>query len=734
MSDGNTPKPTFNVVFPLRERDLKSQWSALGYVASELKAASPSSNSPRSAHEELSCWAANIIVTASFSAQQANGTDQILEKEEQAPNDWIRRMLFPTEADGVVQMKLRTIPFRRGLFDHNMNYEQLQVVNSVCENEYGVLPFLISGPPGTGKTKTLVELALNLLNSTEIGHILICAPSDSAADTLVQRLKQHLTPNQLLRFNGPTRGDNEVPQGLLSYCYMKSEMFDLPPFAEFMAYNVVVTSTRDSSILADARLTNTDLFIVETRIRSAFHPESKHATPTLHWGALLIDEAAQATEVDALPALSVVMPPSTYPKSMPQPRLVMAGDQNQLGPKTASRNPEYSTSLFERLFNRPIYKNHPLSRSHARPSASPPVMTAKMLPMLRPPFTNLNRNYRSHPAILSVPSSLFYNDTLIPEATMSPSPLQTSPLWLGRKWPVLYIAHTGPDEIERDGGGWYNVSEAQRACNLAARLVTESGVKQTDICIMSPFSAQVRILRRMMRSHVYGDGAGMRDVNIGPVEAFQGLESRVVIICTTRTRDRFLDQDTKRGLGIVHQKRKINVALTRAKEALFVIGSPEVLGRDEHWRAFLAFCWRNGLVSKGGVVWDGSKDAHAESKIGVLERALLVKAEREEQGRENERVLGAGHAPRGLGVREDESWAEMLRAALEEFTDEEDAQDNDHDENEEGGYDDDDDDDKSMDDIAGSNSDSNGDDGVIQFVGKISGKKLTLRDGSSFAL
>ncbi|KAF2706483.1 P-loop containing nucleoside triphosphate hydrolase protein [Pleomassaria siparia CBS 279.74] len=708
----------FNVVFPLKLNILKSQRQGLDFVASELK--SIHQGSQRAAHQELSRKVVDIITKATWSTTHANGTHAEFTSQGQPSNDWIRRMLFPDAVDGVMQTKLRTIPTRRGLFDHNMNYEQLQSVHSVCENEYGILPFLISGPPGTGKTKTLVELALNLLNSTNVGHVLICAPSDSAADTLALRLKRHLTPKQLLRLNGPNRADNEVPQDLLPYCYIEHDMFYIPPFPQLMAYNVVVTSTRDAAILTEVRLTNIDLWLAETGIRSAFHPETSHTAPTLHWGALLMDEAAQATEVESLPAISVVMPPSTYSASMPQPRFVMAGDQNQLGPRTASLDTKYATSLFERLFSRDLYDKHPLSRSSVRPSAAPPVMTAKMLPMLHPPFTNLIRNYRSHPAILSVPSQLFYHDTLIPEATILSTPLQTSPLWHGRKWPILFIAHAGPDDIERDGGGWYNHSEARVACHIAARLVTESSVAQKDVVIMSPFAAQVKVLRRFMRSGDYNNGAGMWDINIGPLEAFQGLESRVVIICTTRTRPRFLDMDAKRGLGIVGQKRKMNVALTRAKEALFVIGNPEVLGQDEHWRTFLGFCWRNRLVDKRGVLWNGEKES-SEGKVGVLERALLVKEERQSQGKDQKtgRALGAGNVPKGLGD-EEELWMEELKAVLEEYGDIDDDDDYEDDHAEE-----EDENEYTQDDPANASAsmeladrESNSGDEVMQYVGR----------------
>jgi hypothetical protein len=221
---------------------------------------------------------------------------------------------------------------------------------------------------------------------------------------------------------------------------------------------------------------------------------------------------------------------------------------------------------------------------------------------------------------------------------------------------------------------------------------------------MSPFAAQVKLLRRLIRGSNYGKGRGLWDVNIGPLEAFQGLESRVVIICTTRTRQRFVKVDTERGLGIVHQKRKMNVALTRAKEGLFVIGSPEVLDKDEHWRSFLAYCWRNGLVDKNGALWDGS--GLGDGKLGVLERALLVKEERETLNHGNGRALGSGNPATGLGS-EDDAWAEDLRAAMEEYdideeNEDEEGEDTEYDEN-------------------GVDEEENSDDGVMQYVGRVSG-------------
>lgn len=531
--------------------------------------------------------------------------------------NWMRSTLFPEPTDGYYQKTLNKISVNLDLYDNLLNYEQLKAVNSVLNESYGPVPYIISGPPGTGKTKTIVELALQMIDKSESAHLLLCAPSDPAADTLVQRLSKDLRPSKLLRINSPARSFPEVPSNILPYCCVDDELFSLPSFKQIMACRIVVTTCRDAELLVQARLSNQDLFTLEQAVYSSIHPNQPLATATLHWTGLLIDEAAQTTEPEALIPISVVAPPAGHVKEEHWPVFVMAGDQHQLGPRTASKKSEIQMSLFERLLNRPFYRDHPLARSKHRGVMRP--LRQEMLPILRPAFANLIRNYRSHPAILVIPSSLFYNDTLEPIATNTDALLP----WRGWKhasMPVLFINNQSPDEIEQDGGGWYNINEAKTACQLAKSFLQSNLVQPPEICIMSPFQAQVRILRKFARK------SGMSGVNIGPLEAFQGLESRLVILCTTRTRDRFLDQDLAKGLGVIHEPKRFNVALTRAKEGLFVVGNPDVLKRDPNWSAFLAFCARNGLVE--GVDVDGMSAMDGEHNlISRLERQLLRRAE-----------------------------------------------------------------------------------------------------------
>ena len=529
----------------------------------------------------------------------------------------MRSMLFPEESDGYYQKTLNKKITKLKLLDELLNYEQLRAVNTVLNETYGPLPYIISGPPGTGKTKTIVEMALQLVTERERTQLLVCAPSEPAADTLVQRLSKHLKPSQLLRLNSPSRSFPETPNNVLPFCCIDNGMFSLPSFEQLMRLKIVVSTCCDAEILLRARISNRDLCNLEQRLFAAIHPEASQSQAQLHWTGLLMDEAAQATEVEALIPLSVVAPPSDC--NLPDERLpifVMAGDQHQLGPRTASKAPAVQTSLFERLLERPFYRDHPLARSKQTGGVMRPL-TQEMLPILRPAFTSLIRNYRSHPAILATPSRLFYNDTLEPEATGTDA-LQSWTGWEGRQWPVLFSHNAAPDEIEQDGGGWYNLAEAKMACDYAFSFLQASLLLPLEICIMSPFRAQVRILRKIAREPPYS----MSGVNIGPLEAFQGLESRLVILCTTRTRDRFIDQDVAKGLGVIHEPKRFNVALTRAKEGLIVIGNPEVLVKDENWRAFLSFCGRNELCD-GLESLSLESDAEDKMLVSRLERQLL---------------------------------------------------------------------------------------------------------------
>ena len=392
-----------------------------------------------------------------------------------------------------------------------------------------------------------------------------------------------------------------------------------------MSFKVVVTSCRDADMLVQAKVTNRDLASLQHRLATMINPVNLRGKTTnsrtpLHWEALLLDEAAQATEMEVLIPLSVIVPPA-QPVTLPTPMFVMAGDQYQLGPRVSSKGTTLNISLFERLTSLPVYADHPLFRHSAHQGRVLPF------PMLRPPFTNLIRNYRSHSAILAVPSTLFYNDTLIPEA-LDTEAMIPWPGWPRPGWPIMFVSNGGLDAVEDltanagSGSGWYNLREAEKATAYARNLVYSpslAGIAQTDICIMAPSGAQVRLLRKMCRA------AGLHGVNVGPMEAFQGLEMPFVIICTTRARLCFVEDDVARGFGMVAQAQKFNVAITRARQGLIVLGNPWVLEVDQVWRAFMTYCWRNGL-------WRGDREGSEEWKAEGAGMGRWKPGKKQQQG------------------------------------------------------------------------------------------------------
>lgn len=136
---------------------------------------------------------------------------------------------------------------------------------------FGDFCYLIHGPPGTGKTLTICEVATQLGKDTGLyGSILLCAPSNPAADTLALRLKGHFQPRELLRLNHFSRTFAEVPRELLPYCHVENDIFNLPPIDKLMAYRIVVTTCQAADLLVRARVTNRDLYLLHNEMAKIF--------------------------------------------------------------------------------------------------------------------------------------------------------------------------------------------------------------------------------------------------------------------------------------------------------------------------------------------------------------------------------------------------------------------------------------------------------------------------------
>lgn len=442
-------------------------------------------------------------------------------------------------------------------------------MDAILSESYGDLPFLIYGPPGTGKTKTVIEAILQLVKRDDV-HVLAVAPSPSAADTIALRLTSHLKPGEMFRLNDITRTFPEVDEKLLIYCHMAESYFSLPPWEMLMAAKVVVTDCMSSFELIKARCTNRDIACIHDLYSKAFGGVAR----SWHWTHLFVDEAAQAREPETLIPMMIVVPGASEVRK--PPRLVLAGDAHQLGPQTVSpiaRENGLDVSLLQRLLQRPIYADHPLSRRNMHKRYTKEGW-------YRPAFVNLVRNYRSHPGILMMPSGMFYNSTLIPEAK-STSSLTT---WSGLpnpRIPVLFHPSSGEEVWIQDTEGWYNPSEIAITTNLLTNLVDNKNTEGTQvlpdqIAVIAPFREHVVRMRNVLRRTTVG-GLKLGRVNVGTVENYQGGEIRVAVLNCVRSRERFLHWDKKKGRGVIGEIRRFNVAITRAMELLIIIGNPNVL-------------------------------------------------------------------------------------------------------------------------------------------------------------
>lgn len=491
--------------------------------------------------------------------------------------------------------------------DQGLNEEQRLAVTLISLYQSPV-PRLIGGPPGTGKTRTVVESVLQIFRVQPEACILLCAPSNPATDTLVLRLQQHLQQHQMLRLNDPNRTFAEVPDSIKPYCYVENDKFSIPPWKALMQFRVVVTSCLDAGILVGAHCTNTRLMAMEHEIAASIHPhrKPKHVVQP-HWTHLLIDEAAQGSEPELLIPISVVLP-QVYNEEVKgktfMPQLALCGDINQLGPIVASdeaRSAELEVSLLERLFERPLYSTYvPEGPSPLRPW----------------PYTKLVKNYRSHPAILMPPSAIFYNDTLQPYA-------QNGKIsWSGLPNPRLPLKFIGTDALEKstdEKASWFNPGQINIIVATIKSLLedpraSDPPLRPEDISVMAPWRKQVWMTRKRLRNE------GLSAVDVGTVEDYQGRESRVVIISCVRSSPRFLEEDHKKGLGIMFERKRMNVAITRAKELMVVIGNGALLQRDPYWKSFLQFVLRNRLYQgpELSLEMDGNYVSRLESQLGHL--------------------------------------------------------------------------------------------------------------------
>jgi len=211
-------------------------------------------------------------------------------------------------------------------------------------------------------------------------------------------------------------------------------------------------------------------------------------------------------------------------------------------------------------------------------------------------ITKLINNYRSHEKILEVPNQLFYDGEL--KAVGDEMKTNFLCQWAGlpqKRFPIIFHGVLGKDEREEKSPSFFNRSEATIVMNYVRNLLEERslGIKPSEIGIISPYKQQVKKLRQCLAAEK-GKGDLRKEIRVGSVEEFQGTESPIIIISTVRSSEEYLKMDAEFKLGFLKNPKRFNVAITRAKALLIIVGNPFVLCKDEQWKTLVDFCIENG--------------------------------------------------------------------------------------------------------------------------------------------
>nr|CBN80761.1 Putative helicase mov-10-A [Dicentrarchus labrax] len=485
----------------------------------------------------------------------------------------LEEVLFPSgaAAANLVMPKFRM--FNRQLEN---NPQQQAAVQRIIAGSSKPAPHLVFGPPGTGKTITLVEAMNQVSRADPSAHILACAPSNSACDLLCERLMVHMERHQVYRLYASSRDPNTVPKDLLKHCNwdQSQEAFVFPDKGNLMKYTIVVTT-----MITAGRLVSIGI-------------------PVGHFTHVFLDEGGQAVEPECVIPIAGLL-------SAGEGQLVLAGDPKQLGPILRSPlalDHGLGLSLLERLMMKnPLYQK----------STDSGHFDTRFV-------TKLLRNYRSHAAILKIPNELFYENELQVFADQWDREAYCNWEYLPKKgFPLIFHGVLGKDEREANSPSFFNVSEIEVLVDYLTKLMETQGKKglpklsAKDIGIIAPYRKQVEKIQKALKSvFARNRWSDLTELKVGSVEEFQGQERKIIMISTVRSSINYVKMDEDFNIGFLSNKKRFNVAVTRARSLLIVVGNPVILNKDSTWKTFISYC-----VEENGYTGFDFKDAEGEDDI-----------------------------------------------------------------------------------------------------------------------
>lgn len=449
-------------------------------------------------------------------------------------------------------------------FDPTLNEDQKKAVKMALETE-DVL--LIHGPPGTGKTRVLTEIIRQAFRQGQT--VLVSAPSNAACDHLVECLVKKKV--SVTRLGHPARVTENVREHTLSYklaAHPYAKMIDeheaqleqLARQKERRQDRRVMSWEERNEMRDEVHRLRDDIRDLKTQIFKQVWNASDVVVAThtvcgdplirakaFDW--VILDEATQGIE------------PATWIPMRHGGKVILAGDHCQLPPTVFRSKPGergLSFTLFERL--------------HA-------VLDAKFK-------VRLERQYRMHGNIMDFSSQEFYDGALVADPSVVGHTLKDLPKINTEGLdgaPVIFLDTAGlgyEEEIEDGTESRYNSQEAKLVVKELEGLL-RAGVSPEEIAIISPYSAQVKLLTGMILGDK-GDPGDLAALEIDSVDAFQGREKEAVIVSLVRS-------NREGQLGFLTDTRRMNVAMTRAKRKLIMIGDSATLSNHTFFEDLLRY-------------------------------------------------------------------------------------------------------------------------------------------------
>ena len=430
-----------------------------------------------------------------------------------------------------------------------LNASQEKAVNQVlCAKEVAV----VHGPPGTGKTTTLVEAVYETLHREN--QVMVSAQSNTAVDWIAEKLVDRGIP--VLRIGNPTR----VNDKMLAFTYERRfeahsdypELWQIRKTIREMTGRLRKSGREDRerlhNQLTKLRVRATGL---EIRIDTELFTEARVIACTLvgaasrvlerkRFSSLFIDEAAQAIEAACWIAISRA------------DRVILAGDHCQLPPTIkcieAARGGLGRTLLEKVVLHKPE--------------------TVSLLKI----------QYRMHEDIMRFPSRWFYHDELEAAPEVKYRGI------LDFDTPASWIDTSELDLQEKavaEGTGRLNTGEAELLVRELKNYMERIGIRRIleehiDFGVISPYRAQVHYLRHLLKKEPFFRPC-RRLITVHTVDGFQGQERDVIMISLVRANE-------KGQIGFLRDLRRMNVAITRARMKLLILGEAVTLTRHPFYR------------------------------------------------------------------------------------------------------------------------------------------------------